>query len=119
MAKGKYQEWLEPEGLLKIEGWARDGLTEEQIAHNMGIGYSTLQAWKNEHQDILDTLKRVDSFSSLILLNTSLSNFSPFIAKRKSAINKSLGLTSYSFLIFRYCRTDRLETVCCIYIILL
>lgn len=58
MAKGKYQEWLEPEGLLKIEGWARDGLTEEQIAHNMGIGYSTLQAWKNEHQDILDTLKR-------------------------------------------------------------
>lgn len=58
MAKGKYQEWLEPEGLLKIEGWARDGLTEEQIAHNMGIGYSTLQAWKNKHKDILDTLKR-------------------------------------------------------------
>lgn len=58
MAKGKYQEWLEPEGLLKIEGWARDGLTEEQIAHNMGIGYSTLQTWKNEYQDILDTLKR-------------------------------------------------------------
>ena len=26
MAKGKYQEWLTPEGLLKIEGWARDGL---------------------------------------------------------------------------------------------
>ena len=32
MAKGKYQEWLEPEGLLKLEGWARDGLTDEQIA---------------------------------------------------------------------------------------
>lgn len=58
MAKGKYQKWIEPEGLLKIEGWARDGLTEEQIAHNMGIGYSTLQAWKNDYQDILDTLKR-------------------------------------------------------------
>lgn len=58
MAKGKYHEWLEPEGLLKIEGWARDGLTDEQIAHNMGIGYSTLQAWKNEYQDILDSLKR-------------------------------------------------------------
>lgn len=36
MAKGKYQEWLEPEGLLKLEGWARDGLTDEQIAQNMG-----------------------------------------------------------------------------------
>ena len=31
MAKGKYQEWLEPDGLLKLEGWARDGLTDEQI----------------------------------------------------------------------------------------
>lgn len=58
MAKGKYQEWLEPEGLLKIEGWARDGLTDEQIAHNMGIGYSTLQTWKSEYQDIRDSLKK-------------------------------------------------------------
>ncbi len=58
MAKGKYQEWLTPEGLLKIEGWARDGLTEEQIAENMGVGYSTLQTYKTKYQDIQDTLKR-------------------------------------------------------------
>lgn len=58
MAKGKYQEWLEPEGLLKIEGWARDGLTEEQIADNMGISRSTLSEWKNLYSDISDTLKR-------------------------------------------------------------
>jgi len=58
MAKGKYQAWLTPEGLLKIEGWARDGLTDEQIAHNMGIGYSTLQVWKQRYQDIQDTLKK-------------------------------------------------------------
>lgn len=58
MAKGKYQEWLEPEGLLLIEGWARDGLTDEQIAHNMGIGTSTLYKWKNEHMEIVEALKR-------------------------------------------------------------
>lgn len=58
MAKGKYQEWQEPEGLLKIEGWARDGLTEEQIAHNMGIAYSTLKNWKDKHMAILAALKR-------------------------------------------------------------
>lgn len=58
MAKGKYQEWLELEGLLKIEGWARDGLTDEQIADNIGISRSTLNSWKDKYSDISDTLKR-------------------------------------------------------------
>ena len=58
MAKGKYEYWITPEGLLKIEGWARDGLTDEQIAANIGIGYSTLQTWKSKYQDIQDTLKK-------------------------------------------------------------
>lgn len=57
MAKGKYQEWLEPEGLLKIEGWARDGLTDEQIANNMGIATSTLYDWKNKYLEISEALK--------------------------------------------------------------
>lgn len=58
MAKGKYQEWLEPEGLLKIEGWARDGLTDEQIANNIGISVSCLNNWKNKYVEILESLKR-------------------------------------------------------------
>ena len=58
MAKGKYQEWLEPDGLLKLEGYARDGLTDEQIAKNMGIALSTLKLWKNGHPAILAALKR-------------------------------------------------------------
>lgn len=58
MAKGKYEYWLTEEGLLKLEGWARDGLTDEQIASNVGIGYSTLQTWKSKYQDIQDTLKK-------------------------------------------------------------
>ena len=32
MAKGKYHEWLKPEGLTRIQGWAMDGLTDEEIA---------------------------------------------------------------------------------------
>lgn len=58
MAKGKYQEWLTHENLLRLEGWARDGLTEEQIAHNMGICRDTLHEWKKKYSDISDTLKR-------------------------------------------------------------
>lgn len=58
MAKGKYQEWLTEEGLLQLESWARDGLTDEQIASNMGITRKTLAEWKTKYNDICDTLKR-------------------------------------------------------------
>ena len=58
MAKGKYQEWLTEEGLLQLESWARDGLTDEQIASNMGITRKTLAVWKTKYSDICDTLKR-------------------------------------------------------------
>lgn len=58
MAKGKYEQWLKPEGLLKIEGWARDGLTKEQIAKNMGISRDTLNEWEKKYSDISDTLKK-------------------------------------------------------------
>ena len=62
MAKGKYQEWIEPEGLLKLEGWARDGLTDEQISSNMGITTSTLYVWKNKYSEISEALKRGCTF---------------------------------------------------------
>ena len=57
MANGKYQQWLEPEGLTLLEGWARDGLTDEQIAGNIGINTSTLYDWKNKFSKISEALK--------------------------------------------------------------
>lgn len=57
MAKGKYHEWLTEEGLLRIRGWARDGLTDEQIADNMGISTSTLYEWKKRYSEISEALK--------------------------------------------------------------
>lgn len=55
---GKYCDWLTDEGLIKLEGWARDGLTDEQIAHNIGIVPSTLYEWKKKYSKISDTLKK-------------------------------------------------------------
>lgn len=58
MAKGKYQEWLTEEGLIRLKGWAFDGLTEDQIAKDkIGISRSTLSEWKNKYPDIADALK--------------------------------------------------------------
>lgn len=59
MAKrGKYEEWLEEDNLILIEGWARKGLTEKQIAHNMGISVRTLSNWKNKYIAINSSLKK-------------------------------------------------------------
>lgn len=58
MAKGKYEYWLTPEGLIKLEGWARDGLTDEQIAQNIGINPATLYVWKNNYPEISESLKK-------------------------------------------------------------
>ena len=58
MAKGRYAEWLKPDNLILLEGWARDGLTHEQIAHNMGINVATLYTWKSKYNEIDNALKK-------------------------------------------------------------
>lgn len=58
MARSKYKEWLEEEKLILINGWAKKGLTEEQISKNMGIAYSTLREWKKKYPAIEAALKK-------------------------------------------------------------
>ena len=58
MAKGKVEYWLTPEGLTLLGGWAKEGLTDEQIAHNCGIKRQTIYDWKRKFSDISDALKK-------------------------------------------------------------
>lgn len=58
MAKSKAEEWLQEDGLTLLEGWARSGLTDEQIAHNMNIHVSTLYDYKNKYPSISESLKK-------------------------------------------------------------
>ena len=77
MAKGKYEYWLTEDGLTLLEGWARDGLTDEQLAHNCGITAATLYEWKNRFPEISEALKKgkevVDYEVENALLNKALS----------------------------------------------
>ena len=54
----KYEYWITPEGLLKLEAWARDGQTDEQIAANAGIATATLYDWKKRHPEVSEALKK-------------------------------------------------------------
>ena len=57
MAQSKYDTHVKDK-LILVEGWARDGLTEEQIARNLGISYSTFKDYKNKHSALLTALKK-------------------------------------------------------------
>lgn len=58
MAKSKADEWLTEDKLTLLTGWARQGLTDEQIANNMGISVASLYNYKNAHLEILEALKK-------------------------------------------------------------
>lgn len=57
MAKSKYEEFVLPK-LTLVEGWARDGLTDKQIADNLGISKDTFYKYKNRYTDFSDSLKK-------------------------------------------------------------
>lgn len=54
----KVDKWIEENGLKLIEGWARMGLTDQQISHNIGISRKTLSEWKKKYQQIDTAIQR-------------------------------------------------------------
>ena len=57
-SKELFSEWEKPENLLRLQGWAIDGLIDAQIAENIGIGESTLSHWKAKSKAIKEALKK-------------------------------------------------------------
>lgn len=52
----EYENWADKLELVK--GWARDGLTDEQIANNMNIGVTTLYQYKKDYPEFAKALKK-------------------------------------------------------------
>lgn len=55
--KSKYEEYVQDK-LDSIQGWARDGLTLQEIADNLGIALSTLCNYKNQYPELNEALKK-------------------------------------------------------------
>ena len=65
------------EKVALIEGWAKDGLTQQQIADNLGIGLTTLK----------DYMKKSTSISTAIKKGKEVTDYQVENALFKSAIN--------------------------------
>ena len=57
MKKGKFAEWITERGLLKVKGWAFDGLNDEQIAGKIGISKSTYYEWQKKFPAFAEAIK--------------------------------------------------------------
>ena len=53
-----YKDYLTEDGLNRLEDWARQGLTQEDIAHNIGITSRTLRRWMTDYPEMRDAIKR-------------------------------------------------------------
>lgn len=58
MRRNDSTDWIKGENLKKLEEWAVLGLTNPQLAKNIGIGLSTFYAWQARHQEIRDAVKK-------------------------------------------------------------
>lgn len=74
MAKSKADEWLTKDKLTLLEGWARAGLVDEQIANNMGIATSTYYEWKNKYPEFAEALKKNKDIVDYEVENALLKN---------------------------------------------
>lgn len=72
MAKSKWEEVKNK--LVLIEGWARDGLTDEQIADNLNISKDTFYKYKKKYPDFSDSLKKGKEIVDYEVENALLQN---------------------------------------------
>ena len=86
MAKSKVEYWLTDDGLTLIEGWARDGLIDSQIAHNMNVSYTTFKDYKKKYPSILAALKKSKEIVDYEVENSLLQRCFGYNAKVKKHI---------------------------------
>lgn len=66
----KWDEIMDDSKLILVEGWKRDGLSDEQVAKNLGISYTTLKEWKNKYPSFATAIKKGKEVSDYELENT-------------------------------------------------
>lgn len=58
MARPNKYETEIKDKLAAVQGWARNGLTNEQIAHNLGINIATLYDYQKKYSEFSQALKK-------------------------------------------------------------
>lgn len=84
MAKSKWDEVKKR--LADVELWASMGLSETQIAYNLGISRATLENYKRDHLDILESLKRGKNQADFKVENALYKKATGYVVKETVAV---------------------------------
>ena len=63
------KEWTQGDKLNRICGWVSDGLSDKQIAHNIGIAESTFYEWQKKYPEFATVLSEAKKKPKLELEN--------------------------------------------------
>ena len=86
----KYETHVLPR-LDEVAAWCRDGVSEEKIAENLGVGYSTFQEYKKKYPGLLGVLKKnkdyVDNVEVVGALQRMVTGYTVTLHKTRMAWN--------------------------------
>jgi len=67
----KFEHWMTPDGMVLVRAWARNGLTDEELATKLGIVRSTLNVWKLKFPAFADLLTKTKEIVDVTIENSS------------------------------------------------
>lgn len=67
----KYDSHIEP-NLEVIQGWLRNGCTEESVAVSLGVGYRTWKRYKSQHDDFRDAIREARKPIVALAVNSAI-----------------------------------------------
>lgn len=85
--KSKYERNVKPR-LLEIAAWCRDGLTDKQIAANLGISQDSFYVYKNKHNEFAETLKETKEIADIKVENSLNKNANGYDYEEQTVVMK-------------------------------
>lgn len=91
--KGNYHDWIDGKGLETVCQWERLGISDKQLAHNMGISTTTLYEWKHKFPKFADAIKKAKSIPDLELENAmfNLATGKVFVEETRTVLDPNTG----------------------------
>lgn len=98
MTRKTLYEKLDIESKLPlVEGWKRDGLTDEQIARNFGVNIKTLMKWKSEKMEFMKAIKKGKEISDYELENALHKRATGYYYTEETALPNGMVVTTTKY----------------------